>query len=212
MTGRIHIKSLSYNSQIKGLHENCRVIADIGCGDHPYEEATIFVDKFPETNNQRGSDLVVPAGKKFVHGDIENLPFGDKEIDFLHCRYVLEHVENPARACQEIIRVAKRGYLETPSIFWMFLFRRSHNKHRWIINIENNKLVFVPNFFSDTFNGFFDNWWARDPKFRELMFSDYIHFFNCFYFENDFAFEVREKPVFVFDPTEQSSINSQLSG
>jgi SAM-dependent methyltransferase len=43
------------------------------------------------------------------------LPFADKSVDFIYCRHVLEDLHNPLHVCQEMSRVAKAGYIETPS-------------------------------------------------------------------------------------------------
>jgi hypothetical protein len=45
----------------------------------------------------------------------DRLPFGDQEVDFLYCRHTLEDLLDPAWALQEIRRVAKSGWIETPS-------------------------------------------------------------------------------------------------
>ena len=38
----------------------------------------------------------------------------DPVKDMEHARQVLEHVDDPAAACREIMRVSKRGYIELP--------------------------------------------------------------------------------------------------
>ena len=45
----------------------------------------------------------------------EGLPFADKAFDFVYCRHVLEDLYNPFLMCREMSRVAKAGYIETPS-------------------------------------------------------------------------------------------------
>ena len=44
------------------------------------------------------------------------LPFRDTTFDFVYCSQVLECVKNPLAACREIMRVGKRGYIETPTL------------------------------------------------------------------------------------------------
>lgn len=47
-----------------------------------------------------------------IVGDIHNLPFTDNSQDAIICIAVLEHVENPIKAFEEMYRVLKpRGYL-----------------------------------------------------------------------------------------------------
>jgi hypothetical protein len=45
----------------------------------------------------------------------EKLPFADKEFDFVYSRHVLEDSWNPFALCEEMSRVGKSGYIETPS-------------------------------------------------------------------------------------------------
>ena len=91
-------------------------ILEVGGGHDPYAGVTHAVDKFPQDNGQRGGDYVLPSGAKFFLGDLENLPFPKGEtFDFFIGSHVFEHVANPSRAAEEINRVAKAGYIETPS-------------------------------------------------------------------------------------------------
>jgi len=52
-----------------------------------------------------------------VVGDAYTLPYADQSVDAIHCEAVLEHLEDPARALQEMYRVLRPGspiYLATP--------------------------------------------------------------------------------------------------
>ena len=56
-----------------------------------------------------------------IVGDIHDLPFADNSVDAIICSSVLEHVENPIRAVEEIYRVLKPGgyaYFYAPFIFY----------------------------------------------------------------------------------------------
>jgi len=46
---------------------------------------------------------------------VDPLPYEDKEFDFIYCRHVLEDLYNPFLLMQEMSRVGKAGYMETPS-------------------------------------------------------------------------------------------------
>ena len=52
---------------------------------------------------------LVKDGRPFRVVNIENTPYDDKEFDFVYCSHVLEHVSEPARACEELMRIGKRG-------------------------------------------------------------------------------------------------------
>jgi ubiquinone/menaquinone biosynthesis C-methylase UbiE len=120
-------------------------IADIGSGGRPMPDANIFVDLYPHDAKQRRANPkdaqgVIPKGAKFIKGDIQNLcMFKDKELDYVYCRHVLEHVDYPEKACSELIRVAKAGLIITPSFFGEIFFGWEY--HRWLI-VERNKGLF----------------------------------------------------------------------
>ena len=91
-------------------------VIEIGGGHDPFAGVTHAVDKFPQDNTQRAGDIVMVKGASFTEGDLEAIPFPDKpKFDFLYASHVLEHVQSPQKAIAEINRVARRGYLETPS-------------------------------------------------------------------------------------------------
>jgi len=54
---------------------------------------------------------------KFVRLDIETqrLPFKDNSFDFVLCTHTLEDLHSPFLVIEEMSRVAKRGYIATPS-------------------------------------------------------------------------------------------------
>lgn len=91
-------------------------ILEVGGGHAPYDGVTHAVDKYPDDNTQRATDLVVPAGVEFRQGDLESIPFAsNEEFDFCYASHVLEHVADPKKAVSELNRVSKQGYIETPS-------------------------------------------------------------------------------------------------
>jgi SAM-dependent methyltransferase len=46
---------------------------------------------------------------KFVQGDAHQLPFEESRFDLVYCRYLLEHVTDPAQVAREMFRVLKPG-------------------------------------------------------------------------------------------------------
>jgi hypothetical protein len=86
---------------------NAKVL-DVGPGTNPFERADMFVDW------AKPGDV---PDHKFRGVDIhrQRLPFEDKTFDFVYCRHVLEDLYNPFLICSEMSRVAKAGYIETPS-------------------------------------------------------------------------------------------------
>lgn len=120
-------------------------VLDIGSGNHPFIFATDLADITLEDDSygRAGEPFKMLEGRKVWECDIENMPFKDNEFDFIYCSHVLEHVVNPERACQEIMRVAKCGYLETPKMSKdLFLNTAKVSNHLWKINGSQNTLTF----------------------------------------------------------------------
>jgi ubiquinone/menaquinone biosynthesis C-methylase UbiE len=116
-------------------------VLEVGGGHAPHPRANVVCDKFIDTNYHRSGDIKVLKNQKFLQADGENLPFKDKEFDYVICEQVLEHVDNPAKFLQEQMRVAKRGYLEAPSILGEYLYPKE--SHKWVILEINEKIVLV---------------------------------------------------------------------
>jgi len=125
----------------KKIHPNARVL-EIGPGTVPFGRADYYVDF-----------VDVPGLKNFVKLDAATsiLPFADKEFDFIYCRHVLEDSWNPFNLCEEMSRVGKAGYIETPSPL-AELGRgvdggsppfRGYHHHRWIIWAAGAELRFI---------------------------------------------------------------------
>lgn len=99
---------------IKIFSENMSVI-DIGGGLRVDREKNNRRDE----NNQWLADYLDKADYKVLDkvadyhpdivGDIHSLPFDDNSVDAIICIAVLEHVENPIKACEEMYRVLKPG-------------------------------------------------------------------------------------------------------
>jgi hypothetical protein len=87
------------------IPKDARVL-EIGPGSVPFKRADVSVDF-----------VDVPNVKQLIKLDVatEPLPFADKEFDFVVARHVLEDMYNPFPLCGEMSRVAKAGYIETPS-------------------------------------------------------------------------------------------------
>lgn len=114
-------------------------VLEIGPGHNPSYRSNVIVEKFVETNYHRCGDVKIFPHQDFINADGENLPFKDKEFDYVICNQVLEHTEDPLKFIAEQTRVAKRGYMETPSLIGEFLFPKK--SHRWAILDIDGKLV-----------------------------------------------------------------------
>ena len=111
---------------------------------------------FSRTTHSCGWDKG-PGGINFkdkVDFNTDQLPYEDKEFDFVYCRHVLEDLYNPFNAVKEMARVAQRGYIEIPSPIaeiakgvdggspkW-----RGYHHHRYFVWSHAGVLHFMPKF------------------------------------------------------------------
>ncbi|MEJ7769482.1 MAG: class I SAM-dependent methyltransferase [Chitinophagaceae bacterium] len=116
-------------------------VLEVGGGHNPDRRANIIVDKYANSNYHRCGDIKVLKNQTFIEADGEELPFKDKEFDYLICCQVLEHVENPVKFLGEQFRVSKRGFIETPSLLGEYLSPRK--SHKWILHELNDVLYLV---------------------------------------------------------------------
>lgn len=120
------------------IRKNDRVL-EVGSGHNPTFRSNVILEKYVDSNNHRCGNAKIYPHQIFVNASGEDLPFKDKEFDYVICNQVLEHAEDPARFIQEQCRVAKMGYMETPSLLGEFLFPKK--SHKWIILYLDNKLI-----------------------------------------------------------------------
>ena len=172
-------------------------VLDIGCGAMPFLLATHLADISLEDNSGRFEMPIPTMNRPFYECSVEEMPFGDKFFDFVFCSHVLEHVKNPAKACREIMRVGKRGYIECPRSWVEYVFESQD--HKWLVDHEKNMLIFREKRDEERRDilglqySIFD--WLRDPGFRNHWSSDSIKAIRNveFYWENEFQFKVIPK-------------------
>lgn len=126
---------------------NYKNILEIGPGIVPFPLSTMSVGYNEKINN-------------FIEIDIDDtrLPYADKSIDFVYSRHVLEDIQNPNFAMNEIIRVSNSGYIETPSPLIeitkgvdntpLTMNYSGYIHHRYIIwsNIKKCEIYFLPKY------------------------------------------------------------------
>ena len=54
--------------------------------------------------------------------------------------HLLEHLDDPGRGVAELMRVARRGYIETPSALMEILYGWSF--HKWLVQVAGGKIIF----------------------------------------------------------------------
>ena len=130
-------------------------ILDIGGWFAPCKQATHMVDIMPfETLNVAGAygngPLLIQRENYFQLdlGATQQLPFADKQFDFVICRHTLEDIKDPIHIAKEMMRVAKAGYIETPHRIYESTkgverhWWCGHYHHRWFVEVEGDKITF----------------------------------------------------------------------
>ena len=134
-----------YSDRIKNIGDGDRVL-EIGPGGTPHPRANVFLEKTwnsdVEWNRQCGGVEPASQGGKTVFYDGGRFPFNDKEFDYVICSHVLEHVEDVPEFVSEINRVARKGYVEFPAIYYEYLY--NFNEHTNFMGIQNNVVLYMP--------------------------------------------------------------------
>ena len=143
-------------------------VLEIGPGFEPFEKATHFCGWTDEESKRLKNYTKVNVSE-------EKLPYVDNEFDFVYLRHVVEDLWNPINCLNEVSRVAKEGWIETPSPIcemtrgidgldgisppW-----RGYAHHRYIVWNDSNVLKILPKFpMVDIYDNFNQN------KLEELL-------------------------------------------
>jgi len=131
------------------------VVLDIGGWACPFNRANFVLDAQPYDTRgayalfggprSQGGDAEFFRADTWIVRDIcekTPYPFADKSIDWVICSHTLEDVRDPLWVCQEMTRIAKRGYIEVPSREaessrgWELPNLAGLSHHRWLIDID----------------------------------------------------------------------------
>ena len=115
-------------------------ILDLGSGAFPNPGADILCDGSLEDSRHRHG-LAVVVDRPMVVARAEALPFRTGAFAYLVASHIAEHVEDPDGFCGEIARVARAGYIETPSPLADRLFEEEY--HLWRVGSEAGELTFT---------------------------------------------------------------------
>ena len=124
------IRRTSKTSINKKLKENPNWnVLDIGCGYTANKYANVIADVQDFSNFYKE--------KKFIKIIDKQLPFKDKEFDFIVASHVIEHVEDFQYFIQEIERIAKQGYIELPTRLGDNLVFENVKEHIWWFKFDD---------------------------------------------------------------------------
>jgi len=185
----------SYQSKFIDFNiKSGETVLDVGCGAYPFPMATMLVDLFINNTEHRHENLKT-EGKPFQVADINKLPFENKSYDFVYCSHVLEHVDDPRRACSELIRVGKRGYIETPSLMTDVLFSWAKGMHKWITFTIANRIIFIE-YNERLVQGIRNPYWGASifsgnyHPLQDIFYKNMDIFNNSLLWENNFSYSI----------------------
>ena len=114
--------TISYVNNILAKNVNWNIL-DIGCGYRPHQNASVIADIQDFSNFY--------TKRKFIQIKGKNLPFKDKEFDFVISSHVIEHIEDFEFFIKELERISSNGYIELPSRLGDNLVFENKNDHVW---------------------------------------------------------------------------------
>jgi len=134
-----------FPEKIKSIEPDDYVL-EIGPGGAPHPRADVFLEKTFEDEKiaeaQRAFTPKLKTTKKIVYYNGGVFPFQDKEFDYVICSHVLEHIMDIESFLGEIFRVATKGYIEYPLIYYDYIYNIS--EHLTLLKFNQGKLLYLP--------------------------------------------------------------------
>lgn len=161
------------------------LVLEIGGGDFPFWRSDILCDRYLFDDAERAGSLVVD--RPFICADAHVLPIKDGAVDYIYCSQVLEHLEKPDVFFSELMRVGKRGYLETPNEFRERLICRQI--HKWVVADEDGVLVLRKNELIPVFGTIFHSL-MKNREFYFFYSSHYSLFNVMFEWEKEIKYRI----------------------
>lgn len=131
------------------------LVLDVGAWGRPFRRADWVLDHMPyDSRGLYGFDGEEPErfdASRWVQHDIcsrEPWPFADKLFDFVICSHTLEDVRDPVWVSQELVRVAKAGYVEVPSRLEEQTYGMQGpwvgwGHHHWLVDVGEGRIDFT---------------------------------------------------------------------
>lgn len=140
------------------------LVVDIGSGGMPNPRANVACD-FSSDDLERSDELKID--RPFVWANVSHLPFANHTFDYSIASHVLEHLENPANSLEEIQRVSRAGYIETPNAFYEFAIPHRYHLSRCTV-IDGKLIVTMKKSWDETLDASYPDvahdmnasWWA----------------------------------------------------
>lgn len=178
------------------------LVIDLGGGDKPLWRADVLLDKTTLGDEQRYSSTGITKDfGRFVDGDVSKTPFRNKAFDFSFCSHVLEHVERPDLAIDEIVRISKRGYIEVPSGIHEVI--SPYQSHLWFVFFIKKEIVFIRK--SREMHNVLTRQAGKHLSLDELIRSPFIHIYWAGKIKYRIISDVQKNEVFVSTRDDRST-------
>lgn len=145
--------------ELPSLIKPSDLVLDVGGGIRPLSRANYVLDflSWPERYAVQPylSDVwPTPhySAETWIQWDVcsrKPWPFRDKQFDFVICKQTLEDLRDPLWVCEEMMRVSKAGYLETPNrvVESMLGIERTrycgYSHHHWMCELTETGIEFT---------------------------------------------------------------------
>lgn len=148
------------------------MVLEIGPWWSPFYRSDVLFDRFFDDEDaikQSWWTGIKTKGKPLLVSSEKNLPFKNNAFDYLICSHVLEHVpvDDFVAFITEMLRVAPRGYIEFPSIFYESFF--DIPEHRNIIFLKGNILYVMK---KEQFGSFWTRFSGLYSSMRAILWKD----------------------------------------
>ena len=161
-------------------------VLEIGSGHNPKARSDVLCDKFIGDDEQRGGAIV--TDRPMVEADGEFLPFADRTFDYVICSHVLEHVKDPRRFIAELTRVARRGYIETPSEIGERIY--GWHYHNWVVNLVDGCLMLRKNEKNSQFGQLFHRLAVTDKQWKRFHITHHHLFLVQYEWQDNIAYKI----------------------
>ncbi len=134
-----------YIDRIVSIGPNDKVL-DVGPGADPHPKATTLLEikaSEEELAAQRGYTKLKPTNKETVFYDGKVFPFKKNEFNYVICAHVLEHVEDVEGFYNQLTKVANKGYLEFPTIYYEYLYNFDVHLNILRFDEESNTIFYI---------------------------------------------------------------------